>query len=75
MDNGEADELGRFRRFLASAQLAELAIVMAGSLDACIDLIRKLGASNVGVEMAAALSAELHKRNAPPTVRAPMGNA
>lgn len=64
MANGEAEELGKFRRNIESAELLDLVPVIAAALDELIDVVRALGAGrHVGVELAAALSAELHRRN------------
>lgn len=77
MDNDEAEELGRFRRLIATADLSKLSPMIASVLDDYVDLVRGLGRgrSNTSVEMAAALSAELHKRNGAAPVRATTGNA
>lgn len=65
MVNGEAEELGRFRARIERAELPDLTPIIASLLDDYVDLIRGLGRgrSNTSVEMAAAMSAELHKRN------------
>lgn len=70
MGSDEANELGRFRRNIAGLPLADLAPVIALSLDELIDTLRRLGGGNLGIEMAAALAAELHKRAAAPVLRA-----
>jgi hypothetical protein len=76
MDNAEAEILGRFRANVAGASLERLAPIVASSLDDLIQLARLVDRSNLGVEMAAALSAELHKRFAPHGPVAPVvGNA
>jgi hypothetical protein len=74
MDPGEAEELGRFRKAIELAELADLAPIIALTLDHCIDALRRVGGSNLGTEQAAALAAELHKRHARPddVARAPM---
>lgn len=75
MASGAADELGKFRRNLERASSDALMAVVGTTLDELIDLLRALGVgSEMGIEMAAALSAELHKRNAAATVaqRSPM---
>jgi len=65
MGNAEAEELGKFRRNIERAELIDLGPVIANTLDELIDVVRSLGAGrHVGVEMAAALSAELHRRAA-----------
>jgi len=56
MASVEAEELGKFRRSIGLAELAT-------ALDELIDLARSVGVGgDLAVEMAAALSAELHKR-------------
>jgi len=76
MDNDEAEILGRFRANLARASLEQLAPIVASSLDDLIQLARLIDRSNLGVEMAAAVAAELHKRFLPHTPVAPVvGNA
>lgn len=73
MASVEAEELGKFRRNIERAELPELAAIVAVTLDELIDLIRRLGVGrDIGVEMAAALSAELHKRNPSIARRSPM---
>lgn len=65
MGSGEAEELGKFRRNIARADLCDLSPVIATTLDEVIDLFRSLGmGTDLAVEMAAALSAELHRRHA-----------
>jgi len=76
MDNDEAEELGRFRRAIANATADQLAPILLATLDELINVVRGLPASGTGVEMAAALSAELHKRASAARVYAPVvGNA
>lgn len=76
MGNAEAEELGRFRRSIDGIELEKLAPVIATTLDEMILLLRRIDPGNYGVEVAAALAAELHKRNGPPLVLAPtVGNA
>jgi len=63
MASVEAEELGKFRRSIGLAELPELAPIIATALDELIDLARSVGVGgDLAVEMAAALSAELHKR-------------
>jgi hypothetical protein len=68
----EAEELARFARNLARSELADLVPVIATTLDELIDSFRSMGGGGVGVELAAAVSAELHKRNATIAQRSPM---
>lgn len=76
MDNGEAEELGKFRRLIDGADLARLVPIIATSLDEMIVILRRVEPGNYGVEVAAALAAELHKRNQPLATYAPtVGNA
>lgn len=68
----EAEQLGRFRRLLESATLETLVPIIASVLDDCVDVLRELPSpSPLPVEMAAAVSAELHRRHTVPTLRAP----
>jgi len=65
MGSDEAEELGKFRRNIERAEMLDLGPVIANVLDELIDVVRSVGAGrHVGVELAAALSAELHRRNA-----------
>lgn len=76
MDNAEAEELGELRRKIRAASLEQLTDLIATSLDNLIDIVRKTAGSNLGTEVAAALAAELHRRNQPRLVWAPtVGNA
>ena len=76
MDNDEAEILGRFRANLARATFEQLGPIVASSLDDLIGLARLVDGSNVGIEMAAAVSAELHRRFRRPSPVAPLvGNA
>lgn len=78
MDTAEAEELGKFRRNLQRCSLAELAPIVASVLDECIEVLRGVvPGSPLSVEMAAALSAELHKRHveAIPQPSSLVGNA
>jgi hypothetical protein len=70
MDSDEASELARFRRNLMNASESELRAIVGTTLDEIIDLARAVAPGNYGVEMAAALSAELHRRGQ--VQRAPM---
>lgn len=65
MDNDEAEELGKLRRKLEGLALGDLTRIAASTLDELIDVCRQLGPGNIGLETAAAVSAELHKRNQP----------
>jgi hypothetical protein len=74
----EAEELGRFRRRLAEADLEEFFPVIAGVIDESVDLLRGHFGSSFGIEMLAAVAAELHRRadiiQTPPRIRT-VGNA
>ena len=70
MDRAEAEELARFRRNLMTASDAQLRALTGTTIDELIDLVRAVAPGNYGVEMAAALSAELHRRGQ--SQRAPM---
>ena len=65
MDSGEAKELGEFARIIARADLARLLPIIALTLDDCIDVLRRTAPPSTMIEMAAALAAELHKRQPP----------
>lgn len=74
MDNAEAEELVRFRRSLLTATDSQIRALVGTTIDELIDLVRAVAPGNYGVEMAAALSAELHRRSQ--AQRAPMvGNS
>ena len=77
MDNAEAEELGEFRRLIERASLDQLAPLIIVSLDGLIDALREFMPSGVAIETAAALSAELHKRQKrePVAWAAVVGNA
>ncbi len=70
MDSDEVKELGRFRLRLLDATDAQLRALVGTTIDELIDLVRAVSPGNYGVEMAAALSAELHRRTQ--VQRAPM---
>ncbi len=70
MDSDEVKELGRFRLRLLDATDAQLRALVGTSIDELIDLVRAVSPGHYGVEMAAALSAELHRRTQ--VQRAPM---
>lgn len=62
MASAEAEELGTFRRNLELADQQHLSLITVTVLDECIDVIRRLGGGSVELELAAAVSAELHRR-------------
>jgi hypothetical protein len=62
MADGEAEELGKFRRNLECADEQHLGLITMTVLDECIDVIRRLCGGSAEIELAAAVSAELHKR-------------
>ena len=64
MDSGEAETVARLRKSLERATDGQLTAIATATLDELIDLVRQLVGSHVGVETAAAVSAELHKRRA-----------
>lgn len=65
MDRAEAEQLGEFARILARASLADLAPVIALTLDDCVELLRRVAPPSLLTEQIAALAAELHKRRPP----------
>lgn len=69
-DAADQIELARFRRNLLDASEAQLRALVSTTIDELIDLLRAVAPGNYGVEMAAALSAELHRRSH--VQRAPM---
>lgn len=76
MGSDDAKQLGEFSRTLAAAPLPALVSIVSLTLDDCLELLRKAVPPGLMLEMIAAVSAELHKRNAAPIVRAPtVGNA
>ena len=75
MGDAEAKELGKFARTLARAELRDLLPIIASTLDDCVDLLRRTVPPALLIEMVAALSAELHKRNTPAVRAVLVGNA
>lgn len=73
----DAEELATLARNLAVATDDQIRRMSAVAIDDLIDLVRSIAGTSFGVEAAAAIAAELHKRNnAAPTLRAPtVGNA
>jgi len=62
MADAAAEELGKFRRNLECADEQQLGLITMTVLDECIDTIRRLYGGSAEIELAAAVSAELHKR-------------
>jgi hypothetical protein len=77
MDSGGPEELARLRRNLLAASADQLEAITIATLDEMIDLVRAFARGNPGVEAAAAVSAELHRRRQSnrPTYAATVGNA
>lgn len=75
LTDDEAAAVGAFRRFLDRASLAELSTVAATTLDSLIEVLRGIDRGGTGVEMAAALAAELHKRWPPAIMAIPATRA
>lgn len=72
MTSDEAQQLAKFRRAIAHADAAQLLPIIGDLIDNLIDLVRGIGTtSGIGVEMLAAVSAELHRRRVR-TVYAPV---
>lgn len=69
----DAEELATLARNLAVATDDQIRRLSATAIDDLIDLVRGIAGSSFGVEAAAAIAAELHKRNqAQPIVPSPV---
>jgi hypothetical protein len=77
MTPAEVEELVAFTKTIAQATLEQLTPIIIISLDGMIDALRMAAPRAPALEIAAALSAELHKRQQrPPVAWAPIvGNA
>lgn len=66
MDPAEASQLGAFRRLIERADTEALLPLVGVVIDDLVDMMRIIpGASKLAIEMAAAVSAEIHRRHQP----------